>query len=50
MNADMIELLNSLLEYFEPRMDADCDASGYIPNEEMRLYQRIEEAIGRMPK
>lgn len=32
-----------LIDYFDQRQDADCDQDGYIPNEEMRIYQELIE-------
>ena len=45
MKEDLEQLLIDLEEYFDDRADADCDYErGFIPNEEMRLLTRIQEA------
>jgi hypothetical protein len=39
---DAIGDLSEAQEYFEQRQDADCDETGFIPNEEMRMASRLE--------
>ncbi len=40
------ELLECL-EYFEDRMDADCDDRGFVPDTEMQFASRIKEVLQR---
>ena len=46
---DVIEALSQCAEYLEPKMDADGDSQGFIPNEEMSLYTLCEEALDALP-
>lgn len=45
---DLFEALQAAEAYFEERADADCDATGYTPNEEMRLLIEIRAALSRV--
>ena len=38
--------LQEVLEYFDSRMDADHNGVGFVPNEEMRLYQMLLGVLG----
>jgi hypothetical protein len=40
--------LNEATEYFADRADADCDQDGFIPNEEMKLYEVMEAAMAAL--
>lgn len=42
---EAIEALSDASEYFDKRADADCDQDGFIPNEEMRLKQKMDGAL-----
>lgn len=42
---EMEFLLCDLDEYFDDRADADCDDTGFIPNEEMKMLTRIREFL-----
>jgi hypothetical protein len=48
--AEILEVLNECWEYFDNRADADCDQDGFIPNAEMRLKSRCDEAIAILEK
>lgn len=43
--AEVRDLLDDLLDYFEPRMEADYD-EGWMPNKEMKFWTRIKEVRG----
>lgn len=49
-HAEILEVLNECWEYFDNRADADCDQDGFIPNAEMRLKSRCDEAIAILKK
>lgn len=42
---ELLEVLNECWEYFDNRSDADHDGYGFVPNAEMRLKCRCDEAI-----
>lgn len=44
---DLHEILEECLEYFEDCADADYqgEETGYVPNDEMRLAQRIKDTL-----
>lgn len=44
---DMLEALREAEEYFDNRADADCDETGFIPNEEMKLLTVVRAAIAK---
>jgi len=46
---DVIEALTQCAEYLEPKMDADGDGEGFIPNSEMVLYTLCEAALEALP-
>jgi hypothetical protein len=50
MKAEILEVLNECWEYFDNRADADCDQDGFIPNAEMRLKSRCDEATELLAK
>jgi len=39
----MEHIIERLKEYFDDRMDADHDGERFVPNEEMRMYNLVEE-------
>lgn len=43
----LTEALDIATDYFDQRMDADCDQDGFIPNEEMKIMSAIEEALAK---
>lgn len=47
-NTHLLQVLTECAEYFGSRMYADCDGVGFIPNQEMRLFSAVEEAIKRL--
>lgn len=42
---ELLEVLHECWEYFDNRSDADHDGDGFVPNAEMRLMCRCDEAI-----
>ena len=46
---DVIEALSQCAEYLEPKMDADGDEVGFLPNEEMKLLMLCTEALEALP-
>ena len=47
---DIIEALTQAQEYFDARMDVDCDEVGFIPNKEATLLVLCDEALAALPK
>lgn len=48
--ADLFDLLADVAEYLDNRADVeDGDDGQPRPNRAMRLHQRVQEAIARMP-
>ncbi len=43
--AELVSVLNECSDYFDDRSDADCDQDGYIPNDEMKLSQSVDDAL-----
>ena len=43
MTAEQADFLNDLREYFGDREDADHDGRVFVPNDAMRLLQRLNE-------
>jgi hypothetical protein len=35
-------------EYLDQRADADCDETGFIPNEEMTLLAEVRDALSML--
>ncbi len=46
--SDVIETLEAIEEYFDQRADADLDASGYTPNDEMRHLIAVRAALSTL--
>jgi hypothetical protein len=42
-----IEALEECEVYLGERQDADCDDTGFIPNEEMKLLVTVRQALGK---
>lgn len=47
--AEITEILEECFEYFDNRQDADCDETGFIPNQEMVMATRINAVLKRKP-
>jgi hypothetical protein len=43
--AKLREALAECEDYFENRSDADCDETGFIPNEEMKMMTMVQAAL-----
>jgi len=44
-NDKLINALQECLDWFEDRQDADCDETGFIPNEEMKMAAMLKEIL-----
>ena len=47
---DIKDTLEEVQDYFSNKSDADHDGEGYIPNEEMRMENKLDRIQGLLTK